>query len=199
MLCKGFCTLKCFSLCPVEGQLNSNKLPSYESPFGTVYFLRCYVFIIGKDSCLEGWRAGGEGDDRGWDGWMASRTPWTWVLANFRRWWRTGKPGVLQSMGLQESDTIEQPNNNVFMKYTTFLTHANALSMSLIYKLFYRLGFKKSHRICLITTIFLIKTKGQVPDAHRGQGTLLCRGSIFKTRFSQPKFNPWEPFIVAVC
>jgi len=38
---------------------------------------------------------------RGWDGWMASLTQWTWVWANSRIWWRTGKPGVLQSMGLQ--------------------------------------------------------------------------------------------------
>ena len=47
-------------------------------------------------------KAGGEGDDRGWDGWMASPTPWTWVWANSRRWWRTVKPGMLQSMGLQK-------------------------------------------------------------------------------------------------
>ena len=45
-------------------------------------------------------RAEEEGD-RGWDGGMASLTPWTWVWANSRRWWRTGKPGVLQSMELQ--------------------------------------------------------------------------------------------------
>ena len=44
-------------------------------------------------------KAGGEGDDRGWDGWMASLTQWTWVWASYRRWWWTGKPGVLQSMG----------------------------------------------------------------------------------------------------
>ena len=43
----------------------------------------------------------GEGADRGWDGWMASPTHWTWVWANSGRWWRTGKPGVLQSMGSQ--------------------------------------------------------------------------------------------------
>ena len=43
----------------------------------------------------------GEGDDRGWDGWMASLTQWTWVWANSGRWWRTGKPSVLQSMGSQ--------------------------------------------------------------------------------------------------
>ena len=41
----------------------------------------------------------GEEGDRGWDGWMASMTQWTWVWANSRRWWRTGKPGVMQSMG----------------------------------------------------------------------------------------------------
>ena len=39
--------------------------------------------------------------NRGWDGWMASPTQWTWVWANSRRRWRTGKPGVLKSMGLQ--------------------------------------------------------------------------------------------------
>ena len=46
-------------------------------------------------------KVGGEGDDRGWDGWMASPTWWTWVWASSRRWWRTGKPGVLQSMESQ--------------------------------------------------------------------------------------------------
>ena len=44
-------------------------------------------------------KAGEEGDDRGWDGWMASPTQWTWVCADSRRWWRTEKPGMLQSMG----------------------------------------------------------------------------------------------------
>ena len=40
-------------------------------------------------------------DDRGWDGWMASLTHQTWFWANYGRWWRTGKPGVLQFMGSQ--------------------------------------------------------------------------------------------------
>ena len=51
-----------------------------------------------------GWerlRARGERDNRGWDGWVASPTQWTWVWANSGRWWRTEKPSVLQSMGLQ--------------------------------------------------------------------------------------------------
>ena len=43
----------------------------------------------------------GEGDDRGWDGWMASLTQWTWVWASSGQWWRTGKPDMLPSMGSQ--------------------------------------------------------------------------------------------------
>ena len=43
----------------------------------------------------------GEGDDRGWDGWMASLAQWTWVRVSSGSWWWTGKPGVLQSMGSQ--------------------------------------------------------------------------------------------------
>ena len=43
----------------------------------------------------------GEGDNRGWNGWMASPTQWMWVRVNSGSWWWTGRPGVLQSMGLQ--------------------------------------------------------------------------------------------------
>ena len=49
----------------------------------------------------EGLGAGGEGDDRGWDGWMASPTRWTWVWVNSGSWWWTGRPGVLRFMGSQ--------------------------------------------------------------------------------------------------
>ena len=49
----------------------------------------------------EGLGAGGEGDDRGWDGWMASPIRWTWVWVDSGSWWWTGKPGVLQFMGSQ--------------------------------------------------------------------------------------------------
>ena len=51
--------------------------------------------------CLEGLGEGGEGDDRGWDGWMASLTRWTWDWVNSGSWWWTGRPGVLWFMGLQ--------------------------------------------------------------------------------------------------
>ena len=51
--------------------------------------------------CWEGLGAGGEGDDRAWDGWMASPTRWTWVWVNSGSWWWTGRPGVLRFMGSQ--------------------------------------------------------------------------------------------------
>ena len=51
--------------------------------------------------CWERLKAGAEGDDRGWDGWTASLTRWTWVWVNSGSWWWTGRPGVLQSLGSQ--------------------------------------------------------------------------------------------------
>ena len=53
------------------------------------------TLLLGK---IEGGR---RGDNRGWDGWMASLTQWTWVWVNSGSWWWTGRPGVLQSMVLQ--------------------------------------------------------------------------------------------------
>ena len=57
--------------------------------------------------CWERSRAGGEEDNRGWDGWMVSPTQWTWVWASSRSWWWTGKPRV---HGVTESDTTEWLN-----------------------------------------------------------------------------------------
>ena len=58
--------------------------------------------------CWERLKVGGEGDDTGWDGWMASRTRRTWVWVNSGRWWWTGRPGVLQLWGRKELDMAEQ-------------------------------------------------------------------------------------------
>ena len=51
--------------------------------------------------CCERLKAGGERDDRRWDGWMASLTQWAWVWVDSGSWWWTGRPGVLQSQELQ--------------------------------------------------------------------------------------------------
>ena len=66
-------------------------------------------------------KAGGEGDDRGWDGWMASPTGWTWVWAGFRSWLRTRKPGMLKSMVLQRvrHDWVTELNWT-FLNYMIF-------------------------------------------------------------------------------
>ena len=54
-----------------------------------------------RPGCWERLKVRREGDDRGWDGWMASLTRWTWAWARSGRWSRTRRPGVLQSKGLQ--------------------------------------------------------------------------------------------------
>ena len=51
--------------------------------------------------CWERVKVGREGDDRGWNGWMATPTQWTWVWVSSGSWWWIGKPGVLQSTGSQ--------------------------------------------------------------------------------------------------
>ena len=56
--------------------------------------------------CWERLKVGGEGDNRGWEGWMASPTQWTWVWVNSRSWWWTGRPGVLQSIGSQSQTQL---------------------------------------------------------------------------------------------
>jgi len=74
---------------------------------GLISKLQYFDYLMqGADSlekpwCWERLKAGGKGDDRGWDGWIASPTRWTGVRASSRSLWWIGKPGVLQSMGLQ--------------------------------------------------------------------------------------------------
>ena len=77
----------------------------------SIFFLISFCFILATSCeelthwkrpwCWEGLGAGGEGDDRGWDGWMASLTWWTWVWVNSGSCWWTGRPGVLRFMGSQ--------------------------------------------------------------------------------------------------
>ena len=73
-------------------------------------------------------KAGGEGDNRGWDNWMASQTQWTWVWASFRSWWWTRKPGVLQSMGLQRVGHNWKPELNWLFKMLVKLKFNHAIA-----------------------------------------------------------------------
>ena len=63
---------------------------------------------LGKTLSWERLKAGGEEDDRGWDGWMALLTQWRWIWGNSGRWWKTEEPGVLQSMGLQSQMQLSE-------------------------------------------------------------------------------------------
>ena len=80
--------------CSLEGLMQKLKLQY----FG--HFMR-RVDSLKRPWCWEGLGAGGEGDGRGWDGWMASLTRWAWVWVRSGSWWWTGRPGVLRFMGLQ--------------------------------------------------------------------------------------------------
>ena len=85
--------------CSLEGMMLKLKLQYFGHLMRRVDFLE-------KTLMLGGIGAGGKGDDRGWDGGMASPTQWTWVWASSGSWWWTGKPGVLQSMGLQSQTRL---------------------------------------------------------------------------------------------
>ena len=77
--------------------------------------------------CWERLKVGGEGDDRGWDSWVASPTQWTWVWVKSGWWWWTGRSGVLQSMGLQRvghnwATELNWTDNVVPFTYFAFVT-----------------------------------------------------------------------------
>ena len=95
------------------------------------------IWLIGNDhKAGKDWRQEEKGRNRGWDGWMASPTRWIWVWASSGRWWRTGKPGVLQSMGFQRVGhnwAIEQQQQYMYHIFTYAWTLKNGTN-ELIYK-----------------------------------------------------------------
>ena len=80
--------------CSLEGMMQKLKLQYFGH-------LMRRVDSLEKPLMLEGLGAGGEGDNRGWDGWMALLTRWTWIWVNSGSWWWTGRPGVLWFTGSQ--------------------------------------------------------------------------------------------------
>ena len=91
--------------CSLEGMMLKLKLQYFATSCKELtYWKRLW--------CWEGLGAGGEGDARGWDGWMASPTWWTWVWVNSGSWWWTGRPGMLWFMGSQRvrHDWATEPN-----------------------------------------------------------------------------------------
>ena len=112
--------------CSLEGLMLKLKLQYFGH-------LMRIIDSLEKTVMLGGIGAGGQGDDRGWDGWMASPTLWTWVWVNSRSWWWTRRPGVLRFMGLQGSDMTERLNWTEFQKWTRFLFLSASFNMILIF------------------------------------------------------------------
>ena len=102
--------------------------------------------LIGKDSWFwERLRAEGQGDDRGWDGWMASLTRWTWVWLNSERQPQTGKLGVQQAMGLQRVRHVLTDERFFHYRYSNIESHllsAGCLEdkWGMLWSLFWMLG-----------------------------------------------------------
>ena len=116
--------------------------------------------------CWEGLGAGGKGDDRGWDGWMASPTRWTWVWENSRRWWWTGRPGVLQFMGSQRVGhdwATELKLKNYYGKFCIFSPIKQSTMKSLLILMYqnyykaYPLNLTMKHKSNYFNYLFIIK------------------------------------------
>ena len=141
------------------------------------------VDSLEKTLILGGIGAGGEGDDRGWDGWMALPTQWTWVWVNSGNWWWMGRPGVLQFMGSQRVGhdwatelnwtEWEQPQNSYhsiqtsisyqedtmhFYNFVSFNFQDNTTSLVLCF-LFYNYSYQASEK--LINPGWVSKTNNQ--------------------------------------
>ena len=85
----------------LEGLMLKLKLQYFGPPMGRANSMEKISW------CWERLRAGGARGIRGWDGWIASLIQWRWVWTNSRRWWRTGKPSALQSMGSQSLTQLD--------------------------------------------------------------------------------------------
>ena len=112
--------------------------------------------------CWEGLGAGGEGEDRGWDGWMASLTWWTWVSVNFRSWWWTGRPGVLRFMGLQrvghdwenELNWTEGQLNFTEIKTYMLVVHVDFSLAEMFFLSVFFLSIRGRMKVCILDCLW---------------------------------------------
>ena len=130
------------------------------------------VDSLEKTLMLGGLGAGGEGDDRGWEGWMASRTRWTWIWVNSGSWWWTGRPGVLRFMGSQRvgHDWVTELN---WMMSSVFRA-----SCSVVSDFFWPYGLQPVRLFC----------PWDSPDKNTGVGCYALHQGIFQTQRSNLGF-----------
>ena len=123
-----------------------------------------------KTRCWERLKAGREGDGRGWDGWMASLTWWAWVWASSRRWWKTEKAGMLQSVGSQRvrHNWATEQQAIVLLQTINGISVANSpnwlnshSSFSFEFRLNYLFTYKnRNNFLALFVTIRVMLNKG---------------------------------------
>ena len=103
-----------------------------------------------KTPCWERLKAGREGKGRGWNHWTASPTQWTWVWASSGNWWWTGKPGMLQSMGLQgvTHDQETEQKRWVIIIFLSFLYFLDELKPSLAARMIPLQWQRKCEKMC---------------------------------------------------
>ena len=113
-----------------------------------------------RPCCWERLKAGGEGNDRGPDGWMASPTWWTWIWASSGSWWWTGKPGMLQSMGWQSWTRLSSWTELIYCEIITVIKVVNISITSNSYH------FNKKNNIWLCHTAcrILVPWSGMEPS-----------------------------------
>ena len=109
--------------------------------------------------CWKRLRVGGEGDNRGWDGWMASPTQWTWVWVDSRSWWWTGRPGTLQFMGSQRVGHNWATELNLYICPLTQQSHFQKSILRTYWQ-----KYKKTCTRLLMTALFEIT--GQTQFSH---------------------------------
>ena len=124
-------------------------------------------WLIGKDpDAGRGWGAGGEGDDKGCDGWMVSPTQWTWVWVNSGSWWWTRRPGMLNSWGRKELDTTEQLNWTEWINITFLILVVVLRKMSLFVDIIHTKAFRETRWLSI-----MLATYSQMI---RGWGEVIC-------------------------
>ena len=103
--------------------------------------------------CWERLKAGGEGDNRRWNGWMASLTQWRWVWLDSESWWLTGRPGVLQSLGSQRVGH----NWTTELNWTFFKNHSST-TIFLVYTINARHRGERSVKFLQVSYSLYVKT-----------------------------------------
>ena len=129
---------------------------------------------LNRPWCWERLKAGGEGDDRGWDGWMAELTQWAWVWVNSGSWWWTGRPGLLRFMGFRRigHDWATKLNwTELFLKLFSHLGYYTMLSRVSCARVGFPGGLEGKECACNAGDTGSIPGSGRSPGVRNGNPT----------------------------